>query len=320
VAPGVVVARVLAIATLFVASGAMRKRRASGQSRSTGNRGTGLSPGAWQVGGGLQYLGVTLTDATMDVDVVSIDDNTLVINVVESSIVNGSTVIPGGYQGVTMTYKRHNFGLFDNRNGYYVRTNICLVNGQCLTEMFVQENQNKVMVYARSPTLGLTVWLVSGGGASPRAAALVETASVAITVADCGGASHLARLGDYNPKSVNTGTTTDIIASGTLAGTVAGGSLNMKIEMSGFPWLTLGQVNNGDFCGPVSMELRGLGIYAGRLDWAGISCPIAAGETTIGLRLTLAGGLPANLIGTRGQLTATTTDGQPLLCATTTTR
>merc|ERR1740121_3196258 len=270
---------------------------------STGNRGTGLSPGAWQVGGGLRYLGVTLTDATMDVDVVSIDDNTLVINVVESSIVNGSSVIPGGYQGVTLTYKRHNFGLFDNRNGYYVRTNICLVNGQCLTEMFVQENQNKVMVYARSPTLGLTVWLVSGGGASPRAAALVETASVAITVADCGGANHLARLGDYNPKSVNTGATTDIIASGTLAGTVAGGSLNMKIEMSGFPWLTLGQV-----------------IYAGRLDWAGISCPIAAGETMIGLRLTLAGGLPANLIGTRGQLTATTTDGQPLLCATTTTR
>jgi len=309
--------RVLALAALFAASGAARVNRAR---RSTGNRGTGLSPGAWKVDGGLKYLGVTLTDASIDIDIVSIDDNTLVFNVLDSTIVNGSNAIPGGYQGITATFKRHNFGLFDNRNGYYVAQNICLVNGQCLTEAFFQENQNKLMVYARSPSLGLTVWLVSGGGAAPREAALVETASVAVSVADCGGANHLARLGDYNPKSVNTGATTDIIASGTLAGTVAGGSLNMKIEMSGFPWLTLGQVNNGDFCGPVSMELRGLGIYAGRLDWAGISCPIAAGETTIGLSLTLAGGLPANLIGTRGQLTATTTDGQALLCATTTTR
>merc|ERR1719480_403290 len=146
-------------------------------SRSTGNRGTGLSPGGWKVDGGLSYLGATLTDASMDIDVVAIDDNTVVFNVLESSIVNGSNVVAGGYQGVTASYKRHNFGLFDNRNGYYVAQSICLVNGQCLTEAFIEEGQSKLMVYARSPTLGLTVWLVSGNGAVPRTAAMVETES-----------------------------------------------------------------------------------------------------------------------------------------------
>merc|ERR1711920_902610 len=146
-------------------------------SRSTGNRGTGLSAGAWRVDGGLSYLGQTLTDASLDLDVVAIDDNTLVFNVLDSSIVNGSNAIPGGYQGVTATYQRHNFGWFDNRNGYYVAQSICVVSGQCLTEAFFEENQAKLMVYARSPTLGLTVWLVSGNDARPRAVAMVETAA-----------------------------------------------------------------------------------------------------------------------------------------------
>merc|ERR1711920_1137824 len=147
------------------------------KSRSTGNRGTGLSAGAWRVDGGLKYLGQTLTDASMDIDIVAIDDNTLVFNVLDSSIVNGSNAIPGGYQGITATYKSHNFGFFDNRNGYYLAQSICLVNGQCLTEAFFEENQSKLMVYARSPTLGLTVWLVSVNDAVPRTAAMVETAS-----------------------------------------------------------------------------------------------------------------------------------------------
>merc|ERR1719221_2033942 len=154
------------------ASEAARKKHR--RQEATGNRGTGLSQGAWKVDGGLKYLGATLVDASIDIDVTYIDDNTLTFNVLDSTIVNGSNVIPGGYQNVNATFKRHNFGLFDNRNGYYVAQSICLLNGQCLTEAFFEENQNKLMVYARSPSLGLTVWLVSGGGAEPRAAALVE--------------------------------------------------------------------------------------------------------------------------------------------------
>jgi len=160
------------------------------KSSSTGNRGTGLSPGAWQIDGGLKYLGITVTDASMDVDIVSINDNTLVFNILDSSIVNGSNVIPGGYQGLTATFQRHNFGFFDNRNGYYLAKSICVVSGQCLTEAFFQENQGGIMVYARSPSLGLTVWMVSANGAVPRAAAMVETESDI-----CRGCKYLCRSG-----------------------------------------------------------------------------------------------------------------------------
>merc|ERR1719221_1178381 len=163
------------VETAFAANRAVR--RTAGESRSTGNRGTGLSPGAWKVDGGLTYLGSQLTDASMDLDIVAIDDNVIVFNVLESSVVNGSSVIPGGYQGVTAEYKRHNFGWFDNRNGYYFAQALCVQSGQCLTEGFFEENQSKLMVYAQSPTLGLTVWLVSGNDAVPRAAAMVETRS-----------------------------------------------------------------------------------------------------------------------------------------------
>merc|ERR1711972_479523 len=155
--------------------------------------------GAWKVDGGLTYLGSQLTDASMDIDIVAIDDNVLVFNVLESSIVNGSNVVAGGYQGVTASYKRHNFGLFDNRNGYYVAQSICLVSGQCLSEAFFEENQSKFMIYARSPTLGLTVWLVSGNDAAPRAAAMVETAFFEAS-------SALRRIADRSRSTGNRGT------------------------------------------------------------------------------------------------------------------
>merc|ERR1719225_578892 len=164
--------------TVWLVSGndAVPRAAAMVETRSTGNRGTGLSAGAWKVDGGLKYLGATLVDATMNLDILAIDDNVLVFNVLESSSVNGSNVVAGGYQGVTATYQSHNFGFFDNRNGYYFAQSLCVQSGQCLTEGFFEENQSKLMVYAQSPTLGLTVWLVSGNDATPRAAAMVETA------------------------------------------------------------------------------------------------------------------------------------------------
>merc|ERR1719262_1478195 len=147
------------------------------ETRSTGNRGTGLSAGAWKVDGGLTYLGQQIAESTMNIDIVAIDDNVLVFNVLDSSTVNTSNVIPGGYRGVTALYQRHNFGFLDNRNGYYFAQELCVVSGQCLMEGFFEENQAKFMVYAESPTLGLTVWLVSGNEATPRTAAMVETRS-----------------------------------------------------------------------------------------------------------------------------------------------
>jgi len=153
-----------------------------------------------------------------------------------------------------------------------------------------------------------------------RAADVITNAVIPLGVSDCGGSNHLARIVDYNPKSVNTGVTTTINATAVLSSAVSGGTLNAKVSMSGFPWTTLGEIRNGNICNPITVELRSLGIYGGKLEWSGINCPIAAGTTTIGLKLTLASGLPANLLGTKGELTGRSADGKPLLCATTTTR
>merc|ERR1719433_343840 len=152
---------------------------------STGNRGTGLAPGAWRIGGGFQWLGRSMGDAEIDIDVVSVDDSALTVNILDSSVMYGTNLRAGGYQGVTMAYTSHSFGWFDTRRGYYVQQSMCTVGGQCITEAFIQENQNKIMVHDLIhpfPTPGggsgpsITAWLVSGSGASPRAEAeaLVE--------------------------------------------------------------------------------------------------------------------------------------------------
>merc|ERR1719384_1493363 len=166
--------------TVWFVSGNGASQRSSAQSLaetvSTGNRGTGLSPGPWKVDGGLKYLGATLTDASVHLDCTSVSDNELVGNILASSVINGSNVVPAT---VRMTFQRVNIGWFDDRNGYYVQQNLCTESGQCMSKAFIQENQNKMMVYARSPTLGLTVWIVSGNGASTRTSAqsLAETVS-----------------------------------------------------------------------------------------------------------------------------------------------
>merc|ERR550532_2770763 len=120
---------------------------------STGNRDTGLAPGGYRIGGGLKYLGVQLTGAEIDIDVTAVTDSALTINI---------------------------FDWFDTRRGYYAAQSVCVTSGLCMTEAFVQENQNKMMIYARSPSLGLTVWLVSGIGAAPRSALLEAGSTEAV--------------------------------------------------------------------------------------------------------------------------------------------
>jgi len=145
------------------------------------------------------------------------------------------------------------------------------------------------------------------------------SASIPLGVTDCGSGSHIGRVLDYNPKSVSTGATTSIRALGELSGGVAGGRFNVSLKMTGFPYVTLGSISNGDICKKNTLSLKALGVNAGQLEWSGVSCPLAAGPTMIGLKLTLSSGLSTNLLGTRGELKANSADGKPLICATITT-
>jgi len=148
---------------------------------------------------------------------------------------------------------------------------------------------------------------------------VITSATIPLGVSDCGSGNHLGRLLDYNPKSVSTGATTTINARALLSESVSGGRLNASLKMTAFPYLTLGTISNGDICNSLTLNLRALGVNAGKLEWSGIACPLAAGQRTIQLKLTLSSGLSTNLLGTRGELTANSASGKPLLCATITT-
>jgi len=156
------------------------------------------------------------------------------------------------------------------------------------------------------------------GLASQNGSTIMATLPVDMT--DCGGSGHVVRLVDYQPKSVQTGATTVLRATGDVSEDISGGTMNMKVKMTGFPWTTLGQLRNGNICNTLTLELRSLGIYGGKLEWGGIGCPVRAGRVTVDVKMTLAGGLPTGLLNTRTELDATRSDGKPLLCSRATTK
>merc|ERR1719330_1683439 len=135
----------------------------------TGNCGTGLEVGAWSVGGGL-YWGAIQIDGGfgLDFDVLSISDDDFVFNALESSRVNNSNLPAGGYTNLRATYQTVSLGWFDTREGYLYEGTLCTVQPLCLSKVFVERNQAKVMMYAS--ILGITAWGSSGGEFTTRAA------------------------------------------------------------------------------------------------------------------------------------------------------
>jgi len=149
----------------------------------------------------------------------------------------------------------------------------------------------------------------------------VSQATIPLAVTDCGGSSHIARLSGYHPTSVQTGEENQILAWGTISEDVMGGTLNMNVQMTGFPWTNLGSVSNQNICAPIVLELRALGIWGGTLEFEGLDCPVSssAGEITLPIKLTLASALPGGMANVRADMDGTHSDGKPLLCAVTTT-
>merc|ERR1711920_553447 len=144
------------------------------QASTRGNRGTGLSPGSWTVGGGLKFNGADI-DPTFKADfaVRSISDSVVCVDLKESSYVLESNLPAGGYQNICATYQNVNYGLFDNRKGYYAEgLNVCNLADDCLTRMFLQENNAQIRIYA---SLGLAAWVVSGGTFTQASQALIQT-------------------------------------------------------------------------------------------------------------------------------------------------
>jgi len=144
------------------------------------------------------------------------------------------------------------------------------------------------------------------------------SAVLPIAVEDCGGADHVAKIIDYEPKSLSTGATTMLTTTGAASESIAGGSLNLVVKMTGFPWSTLAEIKDADICQKVSAELWSGFIYGGEIEWQGLDCPVSAGEVTAKFKATISSSIPSGLMNAKVEIDATGLDGKPLLCATST--
>jgi len=142
-----------------------------------GNRGTGLAPGNWTWGGGMMWNGINI-DSTfkMDVEIERVSDNSFFGNALDSSFISGQRLPPGGYRGITATYRRVQIGFWTYRMGYHVSQRMCTTQGTCLTQLLMKENQNKMMIYGK--LAGITAWVETKSGARPMAAALLAETGV----------------------------------------------------------------------------------------------------------------------------------------------
>jgi len=169
----------------------------------------------------------------------------------------------------------------------------------------------------------LLFWfLTDNTGLARESENLSPQATIPLSVTDCGGSSHIARLSGYSPQSVQTGVENQLNAWGSISEDVSGGRLNLNAAMTGFPWTGLGSVTNHDICFPKELELRALGIWGGTMVYEGLECPVSAslGSINLPIKLTLASILPGGMANTRTDINGTASNGKPLLCASVTTQ
>lgn len=143
-------------------------------------------------------------------------------------------------------------------------------------------------------------------------ASVVDT--IPIDVVDCGTSSYIGKVTGYAPKAIATGKTTNIKAHGILSKAVSGGSFNIHMKMTSFPWTSW--KHSGDMCKPGKMTLRFAGVWVGSLRWKALPCPLKTGLVSVDLSVSLASFIPSGMSGgIVSSLRAKTTDGKPLLCA-----
>merc|ERR1719491_2527731 len=103
-----------------------------------GNRGTGLSIGSWKLDGGVMVGGINFDETfVMYLDVASVDDGEVVLSVLQQSNVWGAH-LERTYSDIHCGYTS-----WGSVMGYRCGVKICNTNGQCLNELFWEENQKK---------------------------------------------------------------------------------------------------------------------------------------------------------------------------------
>merc|ERR1719491_268215 len=157
----------------WVTTGNSARRASAALAQVSGNRGTGQAAGEWLVDGGLIWNGVNVDSGfQLDYKVRSVSDDEMRVDAHDSSLLRGEQLPAGGYKNLRMKYAKVNVGMFSTKSGYYLDQRLCTIGGTCLTELFLEEGQAKLMIYASG--YGINAWVTTGNSARRASAALAE--------------------------------------------------------------------------------------------------------------------------------------------------
>jgi len=137
----------------------------------------------------------------------------------------------------------------------------------------------------------------------------VAGGTVKLSWKDCGDASTHGKVTSLTPDTLVFGQKTTITGSGSLDEKVTSGSYTVAASVEGKQVFT----HTSDLCKPDTIRLP-FGI--GSIVWNGVSCPHAAGATSIGLVASLSRFIPAKGPSVEIKVTAVATSGDKLVCVT----
>ena len=141
------------------------------------------------------------------------------------------------------------------------------------------------------------------------AAAVVGVAAgtINLSIEDCGDSSTHGHVSGISPSTVPQGTSVLVSGSGQLDTAVSDGSFEVKVKALG---VTL-QSCSGDLCGASKCALPG---GTGSVDFRGVSCPLEAGDVTLGFDVAISSAVPSSLARLEIDISSTGSAGN-LLCA-----
>jgi len=131
---------------------------------------------------------------------------------------------------------------------------------------------------------------------------------VALSWTDCGDSSTHGKISDVEPKTITLGTTTTVTGTGSVDEAVSAGSFSASITAGG------GLVHDtwkGDLC---SASTHSLPLGLGEIAFKGMSCPVAAGDASLALDVTLSASIPTSLASADIQLNGAAASGDKLIC------
>merc|ERR1712203_393234 len=135
----------------------------------------------------------------------------------------------------------------------------------------------------------------------------VEAGTIAVTWSDCGDSSTHVKVTDLQPTSIETGTTAQVVGTGTLDEDITGGTFSAVVKAAGVTIVSC----SGDASADIVCKLP-LGV--GSISVKALPFPMSAGSTSITAEVKTISLIPAKLAVTTSHVEAVSDTGDKLAC------